>query len=56
MIPHYTTDTEPALRARVATLRLLVRRAPPERREGLRELRDAARADLAAWRASAVQR
>ncbi len=47
----YTTDTEHQLRARVALLRRLVRRAAPGYREGLRERLDAARADLAAWRA-----
>ncbi len=47
----YTADTELALRARVARLRRLVRLAVPAYREGLRERLDAARADLAAWRA-----
>ena len=51
MIPHYSTVTHATLAARVAALRRLVRLAPPGDREHLRDRLDAARADLAAWRA-----
>ena len=51
----YTTDTERQLRARMASLRRLMHRAAPAYREGLRERLDAARADLAAWRASVAE-
>ncbi len=51
MIPHYSTVTHATLAARVARLRRLVRLAVPAYREGLRDRLDAARADLAAWRA-----